>query len=224
MIDYLFISPLGWSKHVWDEIIIDRRFESKSIEIIEFLNDSFEDISEEHIDRKINNYLDNLSKEGVVVASSYGTVALISFLINNNVSINRLILIDGFDIVPSLEELNSTFNCVEDKCFQELSDYYNDVLSDDEKNDLKLLRILNHNLALKNGIYYPKLDTKNTVSYLSIYSNRDFEKDFQLVSNRIKDFFIFSSRDILIPHTKISEDNHLLMLKNPKKVLEKIFS
>lgn len=133
MIDYLFISPLGWSKHVWDEIIIDRRFESKSIEIIEFLNDSFEDISEEHIDRKINNHLDNLSKEGVVVASSYGTVALISFLINNNVSINRLILIDGFDIVPSLEELNSTFNCVEDKCFQEPSDYYNDVLSDDEK-------------------------------------------------------------------------------------------
>ncbi|WP_449455624.1 hypothetical protein [Streptococcus suis] len=224
MIDYLFISPLGWSKHVWDKIITDERFNNKTIEIVEFLSNSFENISEEQINRCISDNLSNLSTDGVVITASYGTIALISALMNtNNISLNNLIVINGFDMIPSLEELNNTFNDVEDEFYQSLSDYHDYMLSDDEKNDLNLLYILNHNLAVKNDSYSPKLDTKSTVSYLSIYSNGNIEKTFIAVSNQIKNFFIFSSIPISIPHTKISEENHLLMLKEPNEVLEAIF-
>ncbi len=223
MIDCIFISPLGWSKHVWDKIITDERFNDKSYEIIEFLNNSFEDIAEAYIDKTIGDYLKNLSDEGVVITSSYGTVALISFLKRNNIKLNHLVVIDGLDIIPSLEELEHTFSCIEDRHYQNLLEYYDDMLSDEEKDDLELLRILNYNLILKNGVYSPTLDTQSTLSYLSMYSNLDIEKELCLVLNKIKKLFIFSSRSISIPHTKIKEENHLLMLKAPQKVLEKIF-
>ena len=65
MIDNLFISPLGWSEHVWDKIITDERFNSKSFEIVEFLNDSFENISKKHINEYLIEKLNSLSKKGV---------------------------------------------------------------------------------------------------------------------------------------------------------------
>lgn len=224
MIDYLFISPLGWSEHVWDKIITDERFNSKSFEIVEFLNDSFENISKKHINEYLIEKLNSLSKKGVVISSSYGTIALISSLTNSNILLNRLIIIEGFDMIPSLEELNNSFTYVEDKFYQNVSNYYDDMLSDDEKDDLELLDILNHNLIVKKDTYTPKLDTKNTKSYLSIYSNFYIENGFISVSNRINNFFIFSSSTISIPHTKISEENHLLMLKEPKELLDVIFN
>ncbi|MDU4445311.1 MAG: hypothetical protein E7I81_04295 [Streptococcus mitis] len=223
MIDYLFISPLGWSRHIWDKITTDKRFSNKSFEIVEFLNDSFENISEELISKCISDNLNKLSPEGVVITSSFGTIALISTLINSNISMNRLILIDGFDIIPSSEELNNIFSDVKDGYYQQLSDYYDSILSDNEKEDLELLNILNYNLTVENDVYTPKLDIKSTVSYLSIYSNRDIEKSFLSISDKVSSFSIFSKLPISIPHTAIREENHLLMLKEPKELLGAIF-
>ena len=49
MLDYIFISPLGWSVHVWDKIINSMHLTQNDYEVVEFLNDSYEDITIENI-------------------------------------------------------------------------------------------------------------------------------------------------------------------------------
>lgn len=78
-------------------------------------------------------------------------------------------------------------------------------------------------MTVENDVYTPKLDIKSTVSYLSIYSNRDIEKSFLSISDKVSSFSIFSKLPISIPHTAIREENHLLMLKEPKELLGAIF-
>ncbi|MGT2925784.1 hypothetical protein [Streptococcus cuniculipharyngis] len=222
MIDYLFISPLGWSKKVWNKLLKDKRFQEKSIDIIDFLNDSFDIISEDEINRRIKHRLSQLSKNGWVITSSYGTAALISCLKHHHLVVKQVLMIDGLDQMPSLEELKETFADLEDVTYQYLSDYYDEMLSDDEKNDTQLLEILTGNLIVHNGRYRPKLNTKNTLAYLSIYSNLDIAAELTTVLNQIEEICIFSSRPIGLAHRPISQEDHLLMLTEPQRVLEKI--
>lgn len=223
MIDVLFISPLGWSKHVWDKLLTDQRFAHKSCEIIEFLNISFEDISIASIDRSIGDSLENLAPDGLVITASYGTAVLNSFLKRNAVRLNRLLVIDGLDRMPSSQELEEIVTGIEDRVYENVEDYYEEMLSADERDDVELLQILAANLMVRDGAYFPTLDLKNTVAYLSLYSNLDIAKEFDCVLNQIQHVLVFSSRFISFPHISIREEDHLLMLRKPQQVLAKIF-
>lgn len=223
MMDVIFISPLGWSRHVWDKVITDERFGHKSYEVIEFLNTSFEEISVASIEKTINDSLGKLAPDGLVITASYGTAALTAFLKKQAVSLERLLVIDGLDRLPSAEELAAMFVSVEDKTYQTVADYYEDMLSADERDDGELLAILAANLIKRNGAYFPSLDIKGTKAYLSLYADLDVAKEFGAIWGQIKNLAVFSSRSVNFPHIPIREEDHLLMLKDPQQVFEKIF-
>lgn len=223
MIDVVFISPLGWSRHVWDKVTTDERFRHKSYEVIEFLNTSFEDISVASIEKTIDDSLGKLAPDGLVITASYGTAALTSFLKKKTVILNRLLVIDGLDRLPSAEELGAMFVSVEDKAYQTIEDCYEDMLSADEQADEELLAIVAANLRMRDGVYFPTLDIKNTMSYLSLYANLDVAQEFGAILGQIKNLTVFSSRSVPFPHLPISEEDHLLMVRDPQQVLEKIF-
>lgn len=223
MVDVVFISPLGWSKHVWDKLVTDERFRHKSYKVIEFLNTSFEDISVASIEESLADSLRNLAPDGLVIAASYGTAVLTAFLKKQRISLNHLLVIDGLDRLPSAEELAAMFVSVEDKSYRTVEDYYEDMLSADEQDDGELLAILAANLRLQDGVYFPSLDIKNTKTYLSLYGNLDVAKEFASVLGQLKNVVVFSSRSVALPYVPIREEDHLLMLTDPQQVLEKIF-
>lgn len=64
------------------------------------------------------------------------------------------------------------------------------------------------------------LSTKNIFSYMSIYSEMDTKNILLSVVSDIKNLKIFSHIDIPLDYEYISEENHLLMLTDPKKLIK----
>lgn len=222
MLDYLFISPLGWSSHVWDKLITNEKFNDKTYSAINFSDDSFTSITVNDINKKITESLDQLKSTECVITSSYGTVAFLAYLSETNRSITNLIIIDGLDKLPSQEEIYDMFNQERNIMFSNKIEYYNDMLTDDEKSDHELLHILNYNLIKKEQAYSPILSNKNTSRYLSLYASTEPIKLLNTVLPNIKKLKIFSHNRLSIDFEPISEDEHLLMLKRPDAILKEI--
>lgn len=222
MLDYLFISPLGWSSHVWDKLITNKKFSNKTYSVINFIDDSFTSITADSINKKITENLDQLKSTGCVITSSYGTVAFLAYLSETNRSITNLIIIDGLDKLPNQKEIYDMFNQDRNITFSNKIEYYNDMLSDDEKSDHELLNILNYNLIKKEKVYSPILSNKNTSRYLSLYASTEPIKLLNTVLPSIKKLKIFSHNSLNIDFELISEDEHLLMLKRPDVILKEI--
>lgn len=220
MFDYIFISPLGWSAHVWDKIINSMHLNQNDYEVIEFLNDSYDDITTENIFKILNTKFKRLSPYGTIVASSYGSIITLAYLKKYNIQINKIILIDGFEMIPNKNALMKLIpnNSVS---YSSLNEYHNTLLtSEKEKNDKELLEIINHNLIYTDSSYVPKLSNKNMVDYLSLFSGIEPIVIFQEVQENIKEFFIFSNLELPISYIKISKLDHLLMLTKSDRILK----
>ncbi|WP_438468392.1 hypothetical protein [Streptococcus pluranimalium] len=220
MLDYIFISPLGWSAHVWDKIINSMHLNQNDYEVVEFLNDSYEDITIENIFKDLNTKFRRLSLYGTIVTSSYGSIVTLAYLKKYNIKINKIILIDGFEMIPNK---NTLIEIISNKSisYPSLNEYHNTLLtSEKEKNDRELLEIINHNLTYINSNYVPKLSNKNMIDYLSLFSDINPIVIFQEVQENIKEFFIFSNLELPISYIKISDQDHLLMLTKSDRVLK----
>ncbi|MFZ2186951.1 MAG: hypothetical protein WAV43_08915 [Streptococcus parauberis] len=220
MLDYIFISPLGWSVHVWDKIINSMHLTQNDYEVVEFLNDSYEDITIENIFKDLNTKFKRLSLYGTIVTSSYGSIVTLAYLKKYNIKINKIILIDGFEMIPNK---NTLIEIISNKSisYPSLNEYHNTLLtSEKEKNDRELLEIINHNLTYINSNYVPKLSNKNMIDYLSLFSDINPIVILQEVQKNIKEFFIFSNLELPISYIKISDQDHLLMLTKSDRVLK----
>lgn len=220
MLDYIFISPLGWSAHVWDKIINSMHLNQNDYEVVEFLNDSYEDITIENIFKDLNTKFRRLSLYGTIVTSSYGSIVTLAYLKKYNIKINKIILIDGFEMIPNK---NTLVEIISNKSisYPSLNEYHNTLLtSEKEKNDRELLEIINHNLTYINSNYVPKLSNKNMIDYLSLFSDINPIVIFQEVQENIKEFFIFSNLELPISYIKINDQDHLLMLTKSDRVLK----
>lgn len=220
MIDYLFISPLGWSKHVWDKVINYGNLRIERCNYIEFIDGTVNPINKPNIDLLIENNMDILSQDGCIITSSYGTIAFLSYMYRNKIKVKNLIIIDGLDTVPGLEDLKNFIYDNKKIKFSKKAEYCDEILSEEEKTDSDLLKIVEKNLIKKEDGYYPVLSTKNIFSYMSIYSEMDTKNILLSVVSDIKNLKIFSHIDIPLDYEYISEENHLLMLTDPKKLIK----
>lgn len=219
MLSYIFISPLGWSEHIWNKVISEGKLNKQDYDTIEFLDKTFEEISIQNIDKIIEEKISHLSTDGYIVTSSYGTVVLLSYLYRKRNFFPNIIIIDGLDKLPSKDEL-SYFLKQEKNAYFTKKEYYNAMLSDDEKNDSKLLEILDHNLSEINGIYYPKLSSQNIFYYLSLYANSNPISMLEEITPYVDNLKIFSHIELEYQHEYIDEEKHLLMLKEPDTILK----
>ncbi|MBG9366883.1 alpha/beta hydrolase [Streptococcus sp. NLN64] len=224
MLDYLFFSPLGWSRYVWDKVLRDERFLNNSFDIIEFTNESFSSLTENSIDEILDGKLSLVSELGTVITSSFGTAVFVNYLKKRDIMVSNLIVIDGLESIPSLDELDLMFSDIKKVKYYQISDYYSEILTEDEQKDQDLKMILNKNLVNYGDYYLPILDEMNTKLYLSIYSKRNILSDLNTVLSKINNVIIFSTHKVELPHILIDEKDHLLMLTNPNRLLDAIFS
>lgn len=81
-LDVLFVSPLGWSRHVWDKIC--PLFEEKEVACLDFLDHSYEQVNLEKIEEHLAYELSRLKSDGIVVAASFGVVVISHYLSTHN--------------------------------------------------------------------------------------------------------------------------------------------
>lgn len=219
-LDVLFVSPLGWSRHVWDKIC--PLFEEKEVAFLDFLDHSYEQINLEKIEEHLAYELSRLKSDGIVVAASFGVVVISHYLSTHNQQCHQLILIDGFETLPTNDELNQLANQLPTNQYATLQDYYNRMLEENEQQDMKLLEILNHNLSFYQERYHTKLSNENMISYLRCYSNYSVKNALTKIRQQVNQLIVYSSTALPIPYEKITPDNHLLMLTNPKILANQI--
>lgn len=213
-LDVLFVSPLGWSRHVWDKIC--PLFEEKEVAFLDFLDHSYEQVNLEKIEEKLSYELCRLKPDGIVVAASFGVVVISHYLSTHNQQCHQLILIDGFETLPTNDELNQLADQLPTNQYATLQDYYNRMLEENEQQDMKLLEILNHNLSFYQERYHTKLSNENMISYLRCYLNYSVKNTLAKISQQVNQLIVYSSIALPIPYEKITPDNHLLMLTNPE--------
>ena len=163
-----------------------------------------------------------LKPDGIVVAASFGVVVVGHYLSTHNHQCHQLILIDGFETLPTNDELNQFANQLPTNQYATLQDYYNSMLEENEQQDMKLLEILNHNLSFYQERYHTKLSNENMISYLRCYSNYSVKNTLTKIRPQVNQLIVYSSIALPIPHEKITPDNHLLMLTNPKILTNQI--
>ena len=221
MLNYVFISPLGWSSQVWNKVITKGKLNKEDYTIIEFLDKPTEEINIQNIDKIIEERITHLSHKGYIITSSYGTVTLLSYFYRKRNFFPNIIIIDGLNKVPSQDEL-FPFLKQEKTAYFTKKEYYDAMLSDSEKNDSKLLEILDHNLIKINGIYYPKLSPQNIFNYLSLYADSNPLSMLEDTIPYIDNLKIFSHIELEHQYEHIDEEKHLLMLKEPDTVLKSL--
>lgn len=213
-LDVLFVSPLGWSRHIWDKIC--PLFEEKEMAFLDFLDHSYEQVNLEKIEEKLSYELCRLKPDGIVVAASFGVVVVGRYLSTHNQQCHQLILIDGFETLPTNDELNQLADQLPTNQYATLQDYYNRMLEENEQQDMKLLEILNHNLSFYQERYHTKLSNENMISYLRCYLNYSVKNTLAKIRPQVNQLIVYSSIALPIAYEKITPDNHLLMLTNPE--------
>ena len=103
--------------------------------------------------------------------------------------------------------------------YRSQEDYYNDMLSADEKEDGVLLEIVNHNLIVEKNRYYTKLSLQNSGNYLSLYADLNPVSLLPTILPRIEKVTLFSNIPLDYPYESIDEEQHLLMLKDPDRLV-----
>ncbi|CAI3425361.1 hypothetical protein [Enterococcus cecorum] len=163
-----------------------------------------------------------MKPDGIVVAASFGVVVVGHCLSTHNHQYHQVILIDGFETLPTNDELNQFANQLPTNQYATLQDYYNGMLEENEQQDMKLLEILNHNLSFYQERYHTKLSNENMISYLRCYSNYSVKNTLTKIRPQVNQLIVYSSTALPIPYEKITPDNHLLMLTNPEILANQI--
>lgn len=215
MIDYLFVSPLGWSEHVWDKLTTLPKFRTANCDYVTFLDDSFPAIEQEVIEAELLKKLTQLSPQGLVVASSYGSLVTLSTLAKHQVSLPRLVLIAGLMDMPSLTDLAAEFEKDREELYASPLDYLSVILTDKERKDSLLCQIVLSNLQAEGTFFRSRLSLKNPQAYLAAYAGAKPQDLLEQVSQRCGQLIIFSDFDLPYPYIKIAPEDHLLMLTKP---------
>lgn len=216
MIDYLFVSPLGWSQHVWDRLLSFSAFAGSKCDYRTFLDDSFSSITQEQIEADLLKKLGQLTPQGVVIAASYGTVVTLSTLAKYKLSLPRLVLISGLEDVPPLADLAVEFEVGVEERYTDLSDYLSMMLTEEERQDSLLCQILEQNLRIEDTYYRLRLSQAGVKTYLTAYAGTRPQDLLEKVHQNLPNLTIFSEEDLLYPHVKIAPEDHLLMLTKPQ--------
>lgn len=211
MIDLLFIGPLGWEEDVWEKVAI--AFPNAQIRYI-----SFTDKTIVELNKKMDfvSMIQNINKQTVIVAASFGTLILLKYLSENPIK-NKVIFIEGFQELPSKEDIYSIFTNRQ-QSFKSKEEYLDTMLDSDEKKDSQLTKIVLSNLDIN---MRTTTSNKSYIKCLSIFSyeSPDFLLDYIDTSN----MFAFNSFNLSKISTKlIAEEDHLLMLNKPELIIETI--
>ncbi|MGL6184422.1 MAG: hypothetical protein ACRC1T_03470 [Clostridium chrysemydis] len=216
----IFLGPLGWKSNIWSKVVTNINMPC-NITFIEFPNTEFTDISSymEECKKKITEI-----QNGIIIASSYGVLAL-SYLINKlDFKITGLILIDGLLNPPSIYELesiqlNRTYK------YKNISSFLDSTLSLSEKKDPFLKEIVLSTYCTETNEHFMNNDI--LINYLSYFSDKP-----NLITNLISTIKSSSYHSYIFNHSYydsidnsdnisfelISNESHLLMLTNPKVI------
>ena len=130
MLDLLFIGPLGWEEDVWEKVAI--AFPNAQIRYI-----SFTDKTIVELNKKMDfvSMIQNINKQTVIVAASFGTLILLKYLSENPIK-NKVIFIEGFQELPSKEDIYSIFTNRQ-QSFKSKEEYLDTMLDSDEKKEFQ---------------------------------------------------------------------------------------
>ncbi len=221
MVNFLFLSPLGWTPHVWD-LVVDLPSIKDNWKSLEFLETSFPTIAKDAIRQKIATQLDTLESPKIVIAASFGVPVLLDYLQEHPTQLNALILIEGFDEIPDLQSLPVLFEN-QKETFSTQEAYLDEMVGSDSPVGKEVASILLQNLQKEGPIYRVRLGNQAAMNYLGLYSGFDSQEALLQVVNQAEKVILFSHIPLALPHHLIHPQDHLLMLTQPEQ-LKKIVS
>lgn len=225
-IDLLFITPLGWDKHIWSNIATSIETKNKNIEYIEYKGNNPKE-KQDIYDELFTN-MKTLTEDGVVVCASYGTVAFLNFFKNYSYKLKKikaLIILEGLAKIPNVKILkNELLNNHEKTIYKSKEEYIENELVENEFNYIIKKELLLKNLkSTDNG--YELITTDNDIfHYLSIFSEIDNKEILNSIIDKFEKIVIYSSEidninsyKHIILH-KNEEENHLIMLEKEQEI------
>lgn len=218
MANFLFLSPLGWTHHVWD-LVVDFPSIKDNWTSLEFLEISFPTISKDTIRQKIATQLDTLESPKIVIAASFGVPVLLDYLQKHPTQLNALILIEGFDEIPDLQQLPLLFEN-QKETFSTQEAYLDEMVGSDSPVGEEVASILFQNLQKEGSAYRVRLGNQAAINYLGLYSGFDSQEALLQVVNQTEKVILFSHIPLTLPHHWIHPQDHLLMLTQPEQLKE----
>lgn len=225
-IDLLFITPLGWDKHIWSNIATSIETKNKNIEYIEYIGSNLKE--KQDIYNELLNNINMLSNNGIIVCASYGTVAFLNFFKEYNYKANKikaLIILEGLDEIPNINILkNELLKNNEKTTYKSKEEYIENELVENEFNYIIKKELLLKNLKSTDNGYELITTNKDIFHYLSIFSEIDNKEILNSIIDKFEKIVIYS-RDIdninnnrnIILH-KNEEENHLIMLEKEQEI------
>lgn len=223
----LFITPLGWDKHIWSNIATIIETKNKNIEYIEYIGSNLKE--KQDIYNELLNNINMLSNNGIIVCASYGTVAFLNFFKEHNYKANKikaLIILEGLDEIPSINILkNELLKNNEKTIYKNKAEYIENALVENEFNYIIKKELLLKNLKSTDNGYELITTNKDIFHYLSIFSEIDNKEILNSIIDKFEKIVIYS-RDIdninnnnrnIILH-KNEEENHLIMLEKEQEI------
>ena len=220
MIDYLFVGPLGWKKNIWDQVT--SCLENKTCDFIEFSNQSEEYINEVDLTKELEKKINLVKKTGSIVAVSYGSRLLLYSLESMTPQVKSVVFIEGFEDIPNIEMIRNDLQ-FRKELFESMDDYINLMLDDKEKQNPYILAAVLATMKEENGTFRVECSNKKMERYLSILSCVNTKELINSLKKQKFSYSIFSSKKLEgIDYITIPEEDHLLMLSHPSKLIERL--
>lgn len=169
--------------------------------------------------KKIATQLDNLESPRIVIAASFGVPVLLDYLQKHPTQLNALILIDGFDEIPDLQQLPVLFEN-QKETFSTQEAYLDEMVGSDSPVGEEVASILFQNLQKEGTAYRVRLGNQTAMNYLGLYSDFDSQEALLQVVNQAERVILFSHLPLTLPHQLIHPQDHLLMLTQPEQLKE----
>lgn len=218
LIDYLLIGPLGWKKNIWNKLI--NHLKNQTYDFMEFSNRNIKKINLPTLQQELIEKLNLLKQDGVVITCSYGSTFFLHTLSFIRPTVKKVILIEGFEEIPDNSTIRTDLQCRKET-FDSLTSYINIMLTEEEKQDPILYDIVTQTIHEDNGAFI--LDCTNAMmeSYLSLLSGITQNTLIDNLKKQTFSYHIFSSTSLPnINYEKITEEEHLLMLSTPNKIIK----
>ena len=218
MVDYLFIGPLGWEKNIWDWLL--KSLKDKTYDFVEYLDEKDENINEVYLKNMLEKKIKLVKKTGSIIASSYGSRFLLYCMKSLDLEGRDVIFIEGFEEIPEIDFIRDSLQGRKE-IFKTVDEYLNVMTDEKDRQNLFIVEAVIKTLKQDEDQFVVKCSNQKMEKYLSILAGMKTEVLIDNIKKQKGNYTIFSSKKIEgVSYVPISEEEHLLMLSDPDKIID----
>lgn len=216
----LCIGPLGWSKVVWNKLL--NKLPEFDYDFIEYMEHKIENINEQYLKKELVEKVNVLGENDILIASSFGSRLLLYYLNECSICCKHMILVEGFEEIPKQELLKEQISYRQER-FDTVQGYLEMMLGSAEREDKEIVDAVLDTVIEDNQDVFVRCDNETMIAYLSLLSEVTTKELIQNLKQQSCGYTLYSSQKIEeVPYISIKQEEHLLMLSTPEKLVEVI--